>query len=661
MVSVFFLYFEYLFGRDRMLQALAKVGGPLDLAYLLRRENFVSLEFCVRLARVLTEESSDPQFLRNAGLYQLSSPRMFGYVYYLVRSLGSPQLYYRMAAKSVSTYNRVCEMTIETLTDRHLRLRYRSLKPEGTRLMCEGRMGQLAAAPTIWGLPPASAREVQCQSSGAPACIYELDWMPQPRPVWRAVAGGAVGAALGGVLWGAPGAALCAALGALTVLAAWYRADARAKVRHLVDAAEATRISMEALRERFEEIQRLHAETEASHRSLSEEMRRRKHAEAALVEAQKLEAVGRLSGGIAHDFNNLLTVILSNAAFAKLRARSPDDVAACMDAISEAGGRAADLTRRLLTFARRQIVEPRVLTVDHHLRQIEKMLVSLLGEDVRLSFDFAPEDLRVLIDPSQFEQVMMNLAVNARDAMPGGGTLRFETRAVTVAAGDPLLSDGLPIGPYVVLRITDSGCGMDEATRQRAFEPFFTTKEPGKGTGLGLATCHGVVSQAQGAIVAHSAVGEGTTFSIYLPRVWDLPREVPAAAVARTGGGTETVLVVEDDAQVRQVVVRTLTAAGYRVIEAMSGQQALALTGSETVDIHLLVSDIVMGGLDGRALADRVRHARAQMRVLYISGYSNEVISKRGVLEEGIQFLRKPFTGDELLGRVRAVLDAPAR
>jgi signal transduction histidine kinase len=499
----------------------AAVGGAPTLEFVLDPENFVSLEYCVRVARVLTERSGDPHFLRRAGEFQLQNPSMLGFAFYLMRSLGSPGLYYRMAVRMAPSYNRVCEMQIEELTDRKLRLRYRSTRPEGTRLMCEGRLGQLAAAPTLWGLPPAEARELECQTLGAAACRYEFRWVPRARPALRGLVGAALGAVAGALWPGAHGAGTIVAgavVGALALLAHAYRSASHATAHQVLDAAAGTAASMNELRRRYEEVQRLHAETEASHRELREEMRLRQDAEAALIEAQKLEAVGRLSGGIAHDFNNILAVVLGASAAAKA-ADSPTELAACLDAIEAASRSASELTKRLLAFARRQIVAPRVVDVEEQLRQLDKMVRALVGKHVAVDYRLGAERACVLIDPTQLEQVLMNLTVNARDAMPGGGTLRFETARATLTDGDPTLAVGLAPGAYVRVDVTDSGHGMDEATRTRAFEPFFTTKEKGRGTGFGLATCHGIVSQAKGAIAVRSAPGAGTTFTVHLPRV----------------------------------------------------------------------------------------------------------------------------------------------
>ena len=657
-ISTFFLYFERTLGRERLEKALARIGGEPTLEYVLDPENFVSFEYLLRVARVLTEEADDPSFLRRAGEHQLDDPRVLGFVYYVARSLGSPALYYRVAVKTAHTFNRVGDVSIEELTDRRVLMRYRSRKPEGTRLLCEGRMGQLASAPRLWGLPLAAAREIECQVLGAPACRYELTWTPKSRPLLRGLLGGAAGLAAGGLALGPPGAIGGSALGALVALTIAYRALAQANARQALDGAEASGRSMRELQRRFEEIQRLAAEATAAHRSLGEEMQRRERAESALVEAQKLEALGRLSGGIAHDFNNVLTVILASVELGRRQLASPARVGVQLDTIADAARRAADLTRRLVAFARREIVEPQVLGVGEQLAQLDRMLRGLVGEDVEIVVDVPPEPLNVVIDSTQLEQVLMNLAANARDAMPTGGTLRFEARARTGVPTDPESEEALGPGEYVVLTVTDTGCGMDSATRERAFDPFFTTKEVGKGTGLGLATCHGIVHQAGGVIAIESASGRGTAVRIQLPRVRGSPKAKSSARPSPARNGLETLLVVEDDPHVREVVVRTLKSAGYRVIEASSGADGLAASQAEPGEIHLLVTDVVMPGLDGSALSKRLCALRPRVRTLFVSGYSNEVISHRGALGEGVELLRKPFTEAELLGKVRSVLDA---
>jgi signal transduction histidine kinase len=518
-VAVFFLYFEHRYGRERTLQAIKRIGGTPDLEFVKNSENFVSLGYCLRVAQVLTDEASDPEFLRQAGLYQVSGPTVTGFAYYVLRSLGSPRLYYRTAVRMGHLYNRIGEMSIEELTSTRLRLRYRSLKPEGSRLLCEGRMGQLAAAPTLWGLPAASVSERECQVRGADACVYEAHWQPLTRPMLRAIGGAVLGALAllpsqitANILWGA----LCGALIASTLA---YRAQSHRAQHHILDAVEGSTRSMEELRLRFEEVQRLQRDMELTNQSLLAEMDRRKHVEAALVESQKLEAIGRLAGGIAHDFNNILTVILNYAQFARERSNQIEVVDSSLLAISTSASRAADLTRQLLAFARRQVGESRVIEIGQQLLDSVPILDKFVGGNFRLETALNDDAACVVMDPGQLEQILLNLVSNARDAMLEGGTIHIETGRADFAADDPARPVGLDGGTYAVLSVMDTGIGMDAATKQHIFEPFFTTKEVGKGTGLGLATCHGIVTQANGTIAVDSAPNQGTTIRIYLPMV----------------------------------------------------------------------------------------------------------------------------------------------
>jgi PAS domain S-box-containing protein len=379
-------------------------------------------------------------------------------------------------------------------------------------------------------------------------------------------------------------------------------------------------------------------------------------------QAQKLEIVGRLAGGIAHDFNNLLTVIL--AGVAELR-RSPDDAPGVREIVEEigaAGDRARELTQRLLAFARKQVIAPVALDLGAVVHDTEKLLRRLLGEDVVLTTRLAADLWPVRCDRAQAEQIVVNLAVNARDAMPAGGHLTIATENVEGIEGEVGAErEPLPPGRWVRLTVSDDGEGMAPEVRERIFEPFFTTKELGKGTGLGLSTVYGIVVQNDGFIRVDSAPGRGTTFEIYLPEApAEAPRELPAREHAPQRG-TETILVVEDDAQVRAVTVRALRSAGYAVLVAGRGDEALEVSAREPGRIHLLVTDVVMPGLGGRAVAERIGAERPGVRVLYVSGYTQKVFDDEGELAPGVEFLAKPFTPDALLARVRAVLDAPER
>jgi len=377
-----------------------------------------------------------------------------------------------------------------------------------------------------------------------------------------------------------------------------------------------------------------------------------------LLQSQKMEAVGRLAGGIAHDFNNLLTVITSYSDLLLEDLGTDDPKRSDVEQVRKAADGAAALTRQLLAFSRQQVVEPRVVSLNAVVESLQKILHRVLGEDVELATTPGPDLGAVRADVGQLEQVLMNLAVNARDAMPTGGKLTIETGNVE---HDPAFARGhgaAAVRQFVMLAVTDTGVGMDEATKARIFEPFFTTKALGKGTGLGLATVYGIVQQSGGFIWVYSEPDHGTTFKIYLPRV-DAPAERAAvAAVAPVARGTETVLLAEDAAAVRAVARQVLERQGYTVLEAPDGELALHLAQRHSGPIHLLLTDVVMPGMSGRQLADRLAHARPDIKVLYASGYTDDSVVRHGVLEEGTPYLQKPFTPESLARKVRDVLDS---
>lgn len=400
-------------------------------------------------------------------------------------------------------------------------------------------------------------------------------------------------------------------------------------------------------------------------RNRAEEGRRRAEdallaSEEQLRQAQKMEAVGRLAGGVAHDFNNILSVILGYGALILEGLTSSDPMRADVEEITRAAGRAADLTRQLLAFSRRQVVEPQVLDFAGVLSGMEKMLQRLLGEDIELVFVAPVSEGRVRADKTQLEQVVLNLVVNARDAMPRGGQLTIETANVVLDAAYAASHVGAQIGPHVMLAITDTGCGMDKATQSRMFEPFFTTKEVGKGTGLGLSTAFGIVQQNGGTIWVYSEVGRGTTMKVFLPRVDD--DAIPPRPQAPPGklGGTETILLVEDEEQVRTIAISILTRQGYRVVAAQHPAEALRLCQANADTIHLLLTDVVMPQMSGPELASRLAASRPDMKLLCMSGYTDDSIVRHGVLHSNTAFLQKPFTLESLARRVREVLDAPS-
>ncbi len=391
---------------------------------------------------------------------------------------------------------------------------------------------------------------------------------------------------------------------------------------------------------------------------LAEDVTERRLLEAQLRQAQKMEAVGRLAGGIAHDFNNLLTVVLGHSDLLLKRAGGDPSLGRGVEEIKKASERAASLTRQLLAFGRRQVLQPKVLDLAAVVANVQSMLHRLIGEDVALVTVASPGLGRVRADPGQIDQVLVNLAVNARDAMPLGGTLTIETSNADLDA--EYVERHLAIGPgrYVLLAVSDTGCGMDTETQSRIFEPFFTTKPEGRGTGLGLSTVYGIVKQSDGYIWVYSEPGRGTTFKIYLPRVDQEATAVePGEATVEAPRGTETVLLVEDQEMVRDMVREALEMSGYAVLAASGGADALALAAGHRGPIHLLVTDVVMPGMSGRELAERLSTVRPTLRVLFMSGYTDDAISRHGILEEGVTFLQKPFTPDALSRKVRELLD----
>lgn len=378
-----------------------------------------------------------------------------------------------------------------------------------------------------------------------------------------------------------------------------------------------------------------------------------------LAQSSKLESLGRLAGGIAHDFNNLLTVIQSYAEI--MHAALPPDhpVRAHVEPIVRAAEQASQLTSQMLAFARRRIISPQVLAMNDLVQETEQFLRRLLPENIVLDTSLQPDLWQVYADPTQLEQVLLNLTLNARDAMPAGGRLTIETANVVLDESYAARHAEVKPGEYVMLAVSDTGIGMDERTLARVFEPFFTTKEAGKGTGLGLSTCYGIVKQAGGSIWVYSEPDEGTTFKVYLPRAGGTPAALPAPLdPVRPTGGDETVLIVEDNEAVREVAVAALQAQGYRVLQATDGEQALALVQHIQEEIHLLVTDVVMPGMSGAVLATGLRERIPALKVLYTSGYTENVIVHHGVLEEGIAFLPKPYRPSDLARRVREVLDA---
>ena len=377
-----------------------------------------------------------------------------------------------------------------------------------------------------------------------------------------------------------------------------------------------------------------------------------------LRQSQKMEAIGQLAGGVAHDFNNLLTAITGYAELSMRKLWEEDPIFHNLGEIRKASERASSLTRQLLAFSRRQILQPKVLDLNRIVSDTEKMLARLIGEDIELQTILEPTLGSVKADPSQIEQVLMNLVINARDAMPGGGRLTIETQNVYLDANYSGRHIAVEPGPYVLLAVSDTGAGMDSVTQARIFEPFFTTKEQGKGTGLGLSTVYGIVKQSGGSIWVYSELGEGTTFKIYLPRVDEIvPEYMRPDTGSQAARGTETILLAEDDELVRNLAREILEESGYTVLEAPNGGAALLLCEQQKAEIDLLLTDVVMPEMSGRQLAERLVEIRPRMKVVYMSGYTADAVLRRGALEDETKFIQKPFTPDALTSKVREILD----
>ncbi|HEY6945046.1 MAG TPA: response regulator [Candidatus Acidoferrum sp.] len=385
-------------------------------------------------------------------------------------------------------------------------------------------------------------------------------------------------------------------------------------------------------------------------------------AENMLRQSQKLEAIGRLSGGLAHDFNNLLCVISGHTELLTEALGSNDPALRSVTQIRKAADSAAALTRQLLAFSRRQVFHPQVVDLNAIVVETERLLARLIDEHIEFYTALDPALDRVLVDPIQIEQVIINLVLNARDAMPQGGKLSIETSSVALEEDHHSRLSHIPAGKYVLLAMTDTGCGMNEETQSRIFEPFYTTKEMGKGTGLGLATVYGIVKQSGGFIWVYSEEGRGTTFKLYLPRVVSpLTEACPSEQQREIGKGTETILLVEDAEPLRALTKEFLTDSGYTVLEAANGDEALQIAQSYSGAIDLLLTDVVMPRMGGKLLVEQMARIRPGTQVLYMSGYPNDGMVQAGILANRVTLLEKPFTREILAKRVRQVLDASPR
>jgi PAS domain S-box-containing protein len=375
-----------------------------------------------------------------------------------------------------------------------------------------------------------------------------------------------------------------------------------------------------------------------------------------LMHSQKMEAVGRLAGGVAHDFNNLLSVVLSCASLVLADLEPNNPIRQDIEEIKRAGERAADLTRQLLAFSRQQVLQPRTIDFNGILSGMEKMVKRLVGEDVETTLLLSPGLWKAKADPGQIENVVLNLIVNARDAMPKGGKLTIQTKNVELDEEYAREHTGVVPGPHVMLAVSDTGTGVDKDTAKRIFEPFFTTKAKGKGTGLGLSTVFGIVNQSGGHIWVYSEVGIGTTFKLYFPRTQSEEISTPQPSPVPSAVGSETILVVEDEDAVRQIAITVLRRAGYHVLSASNPGEALLICEQQKTRIHLLLSDVILPRASGPELAERLRAGRPEMKVLFMSGYPGEAVVQHGIMDSSVAFLQKPITPDMLTRKVREVL-----
>lgn len=406
-------------------------------------------------------------------------------------------------------------------------------------------------------------------------------------------------------------------------------------------------------------VQARTAELSQANANLKVEIAQRKQIEEQYYQAQKMEALGQLTGGIAHDFNNILQIIIGYSELAKIHLPDHTLIPVFIDNILKSGQQASNLVRQLLAFSRRQVIEPQVLDLKTTFTNLNMMLKRIIGEDISFAMIFAPDLWRVKIDPTQIEQIIINLVINARDAMPNGGQLIVNTANITIKEGQLPNPVEMQPGKYVILTVQDTGHGMNDKVKKRIFDPFFTTKNQGEGSGLGLATVYGIVKQNGGSILVDSIEGVGTTFKIYLPQVEAVEiSQIPPKAETEFPQGNETILLVEDEAMIRSLILRILHLQGYKLLEAKNGQEALQLASEHLGKIDLLLTDVVMPGLNGKDITQQLLRLYPALKVLYISGYPEDIIAKHGLIDAAITLLSKPFSPISLAQKVRTILDA---
>jgi PAS domain S-box-containing protein len=395
---------------------------------------------------------------------------------------------------------------------------------------------------------------------------------------------------------------------------------------------------------------------ETIYRGVMHDVTEKRTLEQQLVQSQKMEAIGQLAGGIAHDFNNILTAIMGYANLLMLDIPESSPLMDHADHILSSAERAANLTRSLLAFSRKQVISPKPVNLNEIVTSLDGLLRRLIGEDIELRATIDGQDVIIMADSGQIEQVLINLCTNARDAMPGGGKLNIAISTLILKEQTPEHVIDKP-GAYALVSVSDTGSGIDERIKEKIFEPFFTTKETGKGTGLGLSIVYGIIKQHNGYITVHSEPGTGTTFKLYLPMVGTAGSPAVRQPAARPKGGSETILVAEDDGEVRKLIRLVLTGNGYRVIEAVDGQDALAILSGQQAAIDLLLLDVIMPKKNGKEVYDTIRVVDADVKAIFMSGYTADIIDKKGILNENLNFLPKPIEPLELLGLIRTVLD----
>ena len=617
---------------------------------------WISLAFLESLSVELVRRAGSEKIIERCGRLAATRPYI-GAVYPLARVLISPGKLYRSLPKLTPTLNKINRVEVQQASRGQATVTfYQSEIQETTPHVCTGRKAQLAAVPTIWNLPQAHIEESECFHKGGTCCRYQIRWRERVPAV-----GSFFGIAISLLIYFfVPSNLLNQGTLFLLLIAGFALGLAIDRTRTGLEAhrfaAEQNRGLSELLSASERQFQKL-LETQQQHNEAKSQV---SQLASQLVQAQKLEVIGLLAGGIAHDFNNLITIIHSYATMMdeELEAESPfkED----LHEIKNASERATHLTRQLLAFGRKQILEPRALDINQVIVGLERLLQRLLGEDIDFQTRLAPQNPTVYADPGQLEQVLMNLSVNARDAMPNGGRLTIQTDTIAFGEDSPP-PPPLKKGAYVIITVTDSGEGMTPEVCERIFEPFFTTKEKGRGTGLGLSTVYGIVLQSDGRISVTSQPGEGASFEVLLPSIDQKPEHQPVsiAPLASCGRGG-TILLAEDEPPLRELLCRLLESAGYQVIVAANGLEAVQAFQQQKTDIDLLLSDVIMPQMGGRELAVELRHEAPELPILFMSGYTHTSLDSKTIEALNAQFIAKPFSTKQLLIQLQKMLQHKA-